>query len=134
MSAVLWDAGVAAIVDHQRRGCRARRPGGWDLKAADDGGEMWWHESSATSVIWSAQREKDGRVWLHASMAHPDRIPTWDELKILKAWLVTDDRYAYQVLPPASRYVNVHPHVLHLWAVIDGPEPLPDFVREGGQI
>lgn len=125
------DTGVARIVEMQRQRARARLEGGWVLRMADDHGEAWLHEPSGLTVIWSVDREADGRAWLHASMAGPGRVPTWDELKFLKAWLVSDDRYAYQVLPRADKYVNVNPHVLHLWAVVDGPEPLPDFVRDG---
>jgi hypothetical protein len=35
--------------------------------------------------------------------------------------------YAYAVFPPADRYVNIHPHCLHLWARLDGSAVLPEF-------
>jgi hypothetical protein len=119
---VLFDAETARVTQLQRDTATARRPMGWEL------------DQRGLSVIWSVYRELDGRVWLHASMAQRDRVPTWDELKELKDWLIASDRYAYQVLPPISRYVNLHPHVLHLWAVVDGPEPLPDFLRGGSSL
>jgi hypothetical protein len=130
----LYDTGVMAAVAAQRIHVAAKIAAGWVKRMGDDFGEGWLHESSGLTVIWSLDREKDGRIWLHSSMAARGRVPTWEELKFLKIWLISDDRAAYQVLPRADRYVNVNPYVLHLWSVVDGDEPLPDFVREGGQI
>ena len=131
--ALLFDAETVRLVALQRDATTARRPLGWALDQRGEDEEGWYHPSGLT-VIWSIARELDGRVWLHASMAHTDRIPTWEELRALKDWLIAGDRYAYQVLPPATRYVNLNPHVLHLWAVIDGPEPLPDFLHGGSSL
>lgn len=130
----LFDTEIGRIVEAQRLRARTRQEGGWVLVASDDQGEAWDNITLGLRVLWSVDREKDGRPWLHASMSHRERIPTWDELKYLKSWLVPDDRYAYQVLPPASRYVNANPNVLHLWAVVAGPEPVPDFLRDNGEI
>jgi len=127
----LWDAGVARALALVSARADAQRPGGWELAQRGADGEGWLHQPSGMTAIWSLAREQDGRVWLHASMAHPKRIPTWEDLKRLRAWLVPLDRYVYQVLPPLDRYVNLNPNVLHLWAVVDGPEPLPDFLRGG---
>ena len=74
----------------------------------------------------------DGLPWLHASMAGPGRVPTWQEMADLKAWVVGSEGIAYQVMPPTSEYVNDHPFVLHLWAPL-GHRPTPDF-RHGGTI
>jgi hypothetical protein len=87
-------------------------------------------------VIASTFRAQDGKAWLHVSCSRADKLPSWDEMKLVKDLFVGIDRYAYQVFPPKSRYVNFHPHVLHLWSCLDaGPmgEVLPDFA-EGGMI
>lgn len=84
------------------------------------------------SAIVSAERESDGRMWLHVSVAHRDRMPSWDELRRIKSWLIGRDVRAIQVLPPESEYVNLHPFCLHLWQCLDA-DPLPDF-RKDGQI
>lgn len=127
----LWDAGVARAIALLSDRAANRRPGGWDLAHRANDGEGWVHLTSGMTAIWSVAREQDGRLWVHASMAHPKRVPYWDDLKRLREWLFPLDRYVYQVLPPLDRYVNVNPNVLHLWAVVDGPEPLPDFLRGG---
>src|SRR6266498_2957775 len=67
---------------------------------------------------------------VHASIAHPDRLPTWDELKSVKAALIGPDRFAYLIFPPSWQYVNIHNFALHLWARWDSGDgaALPDFV------
>lgn len=72
--------------------------------------------------------EHDGKVWRHLSVscATPPRVPSWNEFVYLKELFLGDEQ-AVMVLPPRSRYVNDHPHVLHLFS---GPDALPDFRSE----
>lgn len=79
-------------------------------------------------VIMSATIEEDGKRWLHVSASRNGQLPSWSDLREMKDVFIGRDRYAYQVLPPPSHYVNFHPNVLHLWACLDG-EPLPDFTH-----
>lgn len=67
----------------------------------------------------------DGKLWGHLSISAPKRLPTWTELRWCKEYFL-GDRRAIQVLPPRAEYVNIHPHVLHLYAALEH-EPLPDF-------
>lgn len=97
-------------------------------------GRRWVHAITELSVILSAAAQSDGRVWLHVSVAHQSRMPSWQELVDVKEWLFGFDRYAAQIVPPRSEYVNKHPFCLHLFTPADGPWPLPDFtVVEGGE-
>lgn len=68
-----------------------------------------------------------GELWAHLSVSAqvPARLPTWDELGWCKRYFL-GDRKAIQVLPPKAEYVNIHPHVLNLYACLDR-DPLPDF-------
>ena len=109
-------------------------PAPWRVVSEGDDGAMYVMPNRHASVIVSVAREQDGRLWLHASMGRPDRLPTWDELAAMKAWAIGTDRYAYQVIPPASKHVNIHPNVLHLWAPLEGDLPLPDFTHGGDTI
>lgn len=68
----------------------------------------------------------DDVLWLHISMSRVGRLPSWEDLRDVKAVIAGPERKAIQVLPPESEYVNVHPHCLHLYVPIDG-DPLPDF-------
>lgn len=79
----------------------------------------------------------EGELWAHLSVSAqaPARLPTWDELGWCKRYFL-GDRKAIQVLPPKAEYVNIHPHVLNLYAPLDR-DPLPDFrvvITETGQV
>lgn len=71
----------------------------------------------------------NGLGWEHVSVRaqqrNRTRIPTWKEMCQVKAACWDPEDTVIQVHPPASRYVNVHPHVLHLWRPIGQAVPLP---------
>lgn len=82
------------------------------------------------SAIFTIEAHGDN-LWQHMSVAGDERVPTWDELRDVKDWLLGDIE-AYMVAPPKARYVNINPSVLHLFAPVDQEHlPLPDFT--GGQ-
>lgn len=105
---------------------------GWRLEVENLDGQCWVNARRRLSLIWSVARELDGRLWLHLSVASPDRLPTWPELVEAKEWIAGTDSDAYQVVPRRSRYVNQHPNALHLFVPAEGEPPLPDFTQ-GGQ-
>jgi hypothetical protein len=69
----------------------------------------------------------DGELWAHLSVSAqtPARLPSWAELGWCKRYFL-GDRKAVQVFPIKAEYVNIHPHVLNLYAPLDR-DPLPDF-------
>lgn len=91
---------------------------GWTLMViADDG----------------AQPESEG--WEHVSVharnsQHRMRTPTWKEMAYVKGLFWDDDDVVVQFHPKKSEYVNVHPHVLHLWRhrTLPFPTPPPSLV------
>lgn len=112
---------------------RIIRMPGWRLFQTAQDGQRWIHPTRRLSLIWSVE-EHDGRLWLHVSIASPDRLPRWDELKAAKEWIAGTERYAYQVIPPRSRHVNIHANALHVYSPLDGDPPLPDFTAGGDSI
>lgn len=64
------------------------------------------------------------RLW-HLSISHPDRHPTWDEIKTARYRLLPTDRCFGMLLPPPDQYVNIEAqdHVFHLWEITDPREP-----------
>ena len=102
-------------------------PSGWRQGAHEN---FLRNDGRNLSVGVSVERV-DGKRWLHVSIAHARRMPTWDELREVKDWLIGRDRRAIQVLPAAAEHVNIHPFCLHLWSCLDG-DGLPDFRRDGG--
>ncbi len=106
-------------------------PSGWTF--ADRGLDGCTLQNAwGLSIIATAATERDGKEWVHVSIAHRKRMPTWEELRDAKT-LILGDREAYQVFPPQARYVNIHPNCLHVFCCLDGPQ-LPDFQIVPGQI
>lgn len=78
----------------------------------------------------------DSKLWAHLSVGggFVERLPSWKELRWCKEYFL-GDRRAIQVLPPRAEYVNLHPHVLHLYAPLE-ENPIPDFrgLQEDGSL
>lgn len=101
-------------------------PPGWRVIERRSDGVMW-RVPGGKRAIASAE-VIDGRRWAHLSLSHKARMPTWPELVHMRDMLLGDDVEAYQVAPPSSRYVNIHPNVLHLFVCLDAPHGvLPAF-------
>jgi hypothetical protein len=84
------------------------------------------HIHSSLRVICSARVEADGKRWMHVSASRPSRLPSWEDMRLVKDTFIGRERKAIQIMPPENEYVNLHQHVLHLWSCLDG-DPLPDF-------
>ncbi len=102
-------------------------PKGWQLaRRSMDGAWFVYRNNPQLSAIFSVEAHGES-LWLHISVAGNGRVPTWDELRNAKDWLLGDVE-AYMVAPPRARYVNINPNVLHLFAPVDQEHlPLPDF-------
>lgn len=90
-----------------------------------DGWRMFNREGSS-SVIVTATDWTDGREYIHASIAHLDRMPTYDELVLLHK-AAYGHGWAYQVFAPPQDHVNINKHALHLWGLVSGEPILPNF-------
>lgn len=97
-------------------------PDGWRLL----------HRGRSSSVIVTAA-DHDGLYWVHASIAHVDRMPSYEDLKLLHR-AVFGSGWAYQVFAPPSDHVNIHEFALHLFGRLDGAAALPDFTDGTGSI
>jgi hypothetical protein len=108
-------------------------PPNWRVVQVGVDGVSWRSDSLGIAVIMSGATEQDGKRWLHLSLSRKSRLPSWDDVRLVKNLFLGRERLAVQVLPPESRYINIHPHVLHLWSCMDG-DAVPDFARGGNSI
>jgi hypothetical protein len=74
----------------------------------------------------------NGGGWEHVS-AHAmkdgkQRIPTWDDMCLLKSLFWEKDEVVIQYHPPEKQYINVHKYVLHLWKPIGIVIPTPPLI------
>lgn len=97
-------------------------PDGWAMLRRD----------RTSSVIVSCDLQ-GGDEWVHASIAHDDRMPTYEDLTQLHR-AVFGDGWAYQVFAPPTEHVNIHEYALHLFGRLDGKPALPDFTDGMGTI
>jgi hypothetical protein len=108
-------------------------PEKWQLLQPGQDGALFVSMSRRLSVIVSGMVYPDGKRWYHVSVAHPERLPSYNELCEVKSVFIGDNKKAIQVFPAKSEHVNIHPNCLHLWHCVD-EDPLPDFTAGSGSI
>ena len=101
-------------------------PPGWRVVEERMDGTMWDNRKRMLCVTGSIGHYGDDKDWLHLSMSHPRRMPTYDDLVYLKKHWAGEDRKCIMVFPPKNEHVNIHPFCLHLYCCLGG-DPLPDF-------
>lgn len=116
-----------------RAGTFVHLVGRWKRVRTDPRGAAWEQFLGGLRVIESVYFYGDAReLWHHVSVSRASRLPTWDDLKLVRADFIGDERECYQVFPPRDRWVNDNPNVLHLWCCLDRPDGvLPNFIIEG---
>lgn len=70
--------------------------------------------STGCGIIHSMDTGPHG-ILRHLSISHPQRYPTWEEIKEAKEYFFKDDEDAMMVLPRKELYVNLHPNCFHVW-------------------
>jgi hypothetical protein len=86
--------------------------GAWALKSKLDG-----------ELVRIIASNEDG--WDHVSVSLENRIPTWEEMEMVKRLFFKPHEIAVQFHVPPKDHINVHPHVLHLWRPQREKIPLP---------
>jgi hypothetical protein len=121
---------VSLHVPHQYRNRTHPRMGTGDLAGNNGLFEVPYRAGVTLVVIASDGLDlAPPAQWEHVSVRAMDadgsRVPTWDEMCHVKALFWDAEDCAVQLHPPRSRYVNRHPHVLHLWRSLNTRQPLP---------
>lgn len=104
----------------------------WSLvERIDD--SVTWDRRDGLRVLASAALQNDGKRWLHVSCSRRNNVPNFKELREVKNIFIGKERTAMQVFPGETKYVNMHPYVLHMFCCLDG-DVLPDFTKGTGSI
>jgi hypothetical protein len=90
-------------------------------------GDGYAFQRHGLRVLVDCETKADGHQWIHVSYSRAHWTPIHSDTVLVKETFIGNDRYAYAVLPPKDRYVNLHPNCLHLWARMDGQPVLPEF-------
>ena len=81
------------------------------------------------TVVWG--NNENGMEHVSVSPLKKFRIPSWDDMCVLKDIFFYNEEEAYQVHPKKSEYVNIKQNCLHLWKPI-GHE-IWDFTEKKGR-
>lgn len=82
--------------------------------APEVNGIAWFTTDTGLKVVRSVDTTEHGTL-LHLSISHPERYPTWEELKACKAYFFGDAKDAVMVFPREALWVNIHANCFHLW-------------------
>lgn len=67
--------------------------------------------------------EKDDKTWLHVSVSfHNRKMPSYDDLQLVRMRFIGDDKECYMIFPHKERYVNINKNVLHLFCCLSHPD------------
>ena len=104
-----------------------RLPKGWDRdpRLSTDNGSGFRAGGSATLgrglfVMVSGAVELDGKRWIRVSLSRRERMPSYEDMALVKRLFLGEEKRAIQVFVPATEHYNLHPNCLHLWHCLDG--------------
>ncbi len=101
--------------------------GWWDDPEMTNGTQRWYGSIRGLGVCAEEEFHED-EWWLHVSFSRGDKIPSYEDAKLVKDVFVGHTRKAVMIFPPNSEHVNIHPNCLHLYCNMK-QDPLPDFRR-----
>lgn len=67
------------------------------------------------AVLLSLSTMDNGEQFIHCSLSRRSRLPSWDDVKIVKTTFLGEDTEAFHIVPKKEDYINVNPYCLHLW-------------------
>lgn len=66
-----------------------------------------------------------GDGWEHVSVSHANKCPSWATMCQIKDLFFDPEDCVFQLHPPRSEWISVHPYCLHLWKPEEGEIPRP---------
>jgi hypothetical protein len=100
-------------------------PGDWIITQIKDNCASYRNLLSML-IVRESVHEHNGERWLHVSISHSSRMPTWGELRTVKSIWFGNNRTAYHVLPRRELYTEDKDdaYTLHIWCPLDS-DPFP---------
>jgi len=91
-----------------------------------DGMYLIQHKGQQIAVIASI-----GEGWDHVSVSLRNRVPTYDEMEMVRELFFRDDETVMQLSVPRSDHINCHPYCLHWWRPQNAEIPRPPAILVG---
>ena len=94
-------------------------------------GRIYQDKRTGLKIIeTTSPHPQSDQEWHHLSMSYPDKLPTYDEMKLVKAIFVGNGHHSLQIFPPEKKNISIHDFCLHLWTPLEY-DVTPDFGIEG---
>jgi len=121
------------LCDHVENGRLVNHPHlATEPRTGPQGAFMVKSRKSGANLIIIASDARDwederlGRPrWEHVSVHVDGRCPTYEEMEEVRNWFWLENELVVQFSVPRSEHINVHPHTLHLWRMVEGIMPRP---------
>lgn len=72
------------------------------------------------AVLLSLSTMDNGERFIHCSLSRRSRLPSWDDVKVVKTTFLGEDTEAFHIVPKKEDYINVNPYCIHLWVPYGG--------------
>lgn len=92
-------------------------PAGWVRDTSPGPFEAFWCKGRKLLVLSSFDTDVDGNDWLHVSLSLPNKLPSWQDVKLVKRLFFGAEETAWQCIAPDSQWVDQHKYCFHLWAL-----------------
>ena len=99
-----------------------RKDGRIQAKLVGDDGFNGWVTIRGTTFYFICST---GGGWDHVSISGSNRVPSWDEMCVIKNIFFKPDECCVQYHPAEKDYVNIHPYCLHIWRPQKAKLPTP---------
>ena len=101
---------------------KKQTPPGWtyegDFTSGESSAATYRNKGMGLVVLFSLSTMNDGTYFVHCSLSRRSRLPSWQDVKVVKDAFLGEDVEAFHVLPKKEEYINLHPFCLHLWQPI----------------
>jgi hypothetical protein len=88
-------------------------------------------QGQCLNIIASDEGLENGEKWEHVSVSRHDRCPLWAEMCEVKDMFWDAEDCVIQYHPPRSKYIDCHPHTLHLWRKVGSEFEMPPGIMVG---
>lgn len=89
---------------------------------------LWFYQGM---LVVASVANYEGIEWLHVSFSRRSRMPSYEDMKMVRDHFFGEEHKAIMVFPTKEHYVNLHPYCLHFWYSRDNP--MPEFDIDQGR-
>lgn len=117
--AMIPDINSDVLIGTKRRRLRPQTPAPWFRSVMQQEGAIeagfWVEDGKHPLKVLAAYEDTIRGKLVHVSLSYDNKLPTWHDVKDVRAAFFPDTMDVMMVLPRKGFYVNVHKFTMHLW-------------------